>query len=99
MISHIARAARSVCAASVVVATASFSRAPAEQIVVNDNRMPSGTLAAGVLTIHLDAREGEWHPDADSAPGLVVRAFAEQGKPLRVPGPLIRVPEGTESAQ
>jgi FtsP/CotA-like multicopper oxidase with cupredoxin domain len=26
----------------------------------------------------------------------VVRAFAEQGKPLSVPGPLIRVPEGTE---
>jgi FtsP/CotA-like multicopper oxidase with cupredoxin domain len=73
---------------------ASRSRA-VEQIVVNDNRTPAGTLANGVLTIRLEAREGEWHPDRDVDPGLVVRAFAEEGKPLRVPGPLIRVPEGT----
>ncbi len=96
MIRHIARVARSVCAASAVVAIASFSPAPAEQIVVNDNRIPSGTLAGGVLTIHLDAREGEWHPDADSSAGIVVRAFAGDGGPLQVPGPLIRVPQGTE---
>jgi manganese oxidase len=96
MIRHIARVARSVCAASALVATALFSPAPAEQIVVNDNRIPSGTLAGGVLTIHLDAREGEWHPDADSSAGIVVRAFAGDGGPLQVPGPLIRVPQGTE---
>jgi FtsP/CotA-like multicopper oxidase with cupredoxin domain len=73
---------------------ASRSRA-VEQILVNDNRTPAGTLANGVLTIRLEAREGEWHPDRDVDPGLVVRAFAEEGKPLRIPGPLIRVPEGT----
>ena len=67
-----------------------------ERIVVNDNRTPAGTLHDGVLTIRLEVREGEWHPDAESAPGLVVRAFAEQGKPLSIPGPMIRVPEGTE---
>src|SRR6266567_5768539 len=66
-----------------------------ERIVVNDNRTPAGTLGAGVLTIRLEAREGEWHPDRDADPGLVVHAFAEEGKPLRIPGPLIRVPEGT----
>lgn len=66
-----------------------------EPIVVNNNRTPSGTLANGELTIRLEAREGEWHPDRDADPGLVVRAFAEEGKPLRIPGPLIRVPEGT----
>src|SRR5690349_14032732 len=64
-------------------------------IVVNDNRTPAGTLANGELTIRLEAREGEWHPDRDADPGLVVRAFAEEGKALRIPGPLIRVPEGT----
>jgi manganese oxidase len=67
-----------------------------ERIVVNDNRIRAGMLHEGVLTVRLEAREGEWHPDRDSAPGIVVRAFAEQGKPLRIPGPLIRVPEGTE---
>jgi FtsP/CotA-like multicopper oxidase with cupredoxin domain len=66
-----------------------------ERIVVNDNRTPAGTIADGVLTIRLEAREGEWHPDRDSDPGLLVRAFAEEGQPLRIPGPLIRVPEGT----
>ena len=71
-------------------------RAAIETIVVNDNRVPAGVLDRGVLTIHLEAREGEWHPDRDDEPGLVVRAFAEKGKRLQVPGPLIRVPEGTE---
>ncbi|MFL5607636.1 MAG: multicopper oxidase domain-containing protein [Gemmatimonadaceae bacterium] len=67
-----------------------------ERIVANDNRMPAGTLRDGILVIKLEAREGEWHPDAESAPGLVVRAFAEGGKPLSIPGPMVRVPEGTE---
>ena len=62
---------------------------------INDNRIPAGRLADGVLTIRLEIREGEWHPDADSSPGVVVRAFGEAGHPAIVPGPLIRVPEGT----
>jgi manganese oxidase len=73
------------------------SASPAvERVVINDNRAAAGTLRNGVLTIQLEAREGEWHPDGESAPGIVVRAFAEKGKPLSIPGPLIRVPEGTE---
>ena len=70
-------------------------RGAVERIAVNDNRTPAGTLANGELTIRLEAREGEWHPDRDADPGLIVRAFAEEGNPLRIPGPLIRVPEGT----
>src|SRR5437868_2311468 len=70
-------------------------RGAVERIVVNDNRTSAGTLANGELTIRLEAREGEWHPDRDADPSLVVRAFGEEGKPLRIPGPLIRVPEGT----
>jgi FtsP/CotA-like multicopper oxidase with cupredoxin domain len=79
-----------------------FNRAPThpneavEQIAINDNRDAAGTLKNGVLTIRLEARDGEWHPDRDSDPGLVVRAFGEQGKRLQIPGPLIRVKEGTE---
>lgn len=67
-----------------------------ERIAVNDNQAAAGVLRAGVLTIRLEAREGEWHPDRESDPGVTIRAFAEQGKGLLVPGPLIRVPEGTE---
>ncbi len=67
-----------------------------ERIVVNDNRLPAGTLSGGVLTITLEIREGEWHPDRDTDTGIVVHAFAEEGKALRIPGPLIRVTEGTQ---
>lgn len=71
------------------------SSAVPERIAINDNQAAAGVLRDGVLTIRLEAREGEWHPDRDSDPGLVVRAFAEEGKPSLIPGPLIRVPEGT----
>ena len=67
-----------------------------ERIASNDNRTSAGTLKDGVLTIRLDARAGEWRPDGDSAPGITVLAFGEEGKPLQIPGPLIRVPQGTE---
>ena len=70
--------------------------AAAEQIAINDNRTPGGTLERGILTIRLEARTGEWHPDGDSDPGVLVHAFAEAGKRLQIPGPLMRVKEGTE---
>ena len=68
----------------------------AERIATNDNRLAAGTLRNGVLTIRLELRAGEWHPDGDADPGVPMRAFGEEGKPLQVPGPLIRVPKGTE---
>ena len=77
-------------------ATAALSHRRTTALVdTNDNRTPAGTLRNGVLTIRLEVREGEWHPDKEADPGLVLRAFAEAGKPPAIPGPLIRVPEGT----
>jgi FtsP/CotA-like multicopper oxidase with cupredoxin domain len=67
-----------------------------ERIVINDNRTAAGTTADGVRAIRLEARLGTWHPDRDSDPGVVVKAFAVEGGPLQIPGPLIRVREGTE---
>ncbi len=72
------------------------SSASAEQIRINDNRAAAGTLRDGVLTIRLDARIGEWHPDGDADRGITVAAFAEEGKAPQIPAPLIRVPKGTE---
>ena len=66
------------------------------RVISNDNRVAAGTLMGNTLTIRLEARSGEWHPDRDDEPGVVVRAFAIDGGPLQVPGPLIRVVEGTE---
>lgn len=62
----------------------------------NANRISAGELKNGCLTLHLELRKGEWHPEAEIGPGLKVYAFAEEGKAPQVPGPLIRVPEGTE---
>ena len=62
----------------------------------NDNRTPAGTLRDGVLTISLEATLAMWHPDGDSLPGMPVEAFAESGKQPSAPGPLVRVPAGTE---
>ena len=68
------------------------------RVVVNDNRQSAGTLHAGVLTVKLDVRLGDWHPDGEAAVGATVPAFAEEGRPARIPGPLIRVRAGTEVA-
>jgi FtsP/CotA-like multicopper oxidase with cupredoxin domain len=67
-----------------------------ERIAINDNRMAAGGMSDGMLAVSLDARLGTWHPDGDTDPGTVVKAFAVEGGPLQVPGPLIRVREGTK---
>ena len=71
------------------------SVASVPRVVVNDNRQPAGRLRAGVLTLRIEARLADWHPDGEDAIGATVPAFAEQGGPARIPGPLIRVPAGT----
>jgi len=81
--------------------TATARRTPsfgsdAEVIAANDNRRPAGQLDRGVLTLHLEVRAGLLQPEEDGGPGIPALAFAEVGGPLQVPGPLIRVPQGTE---
>src|SRR5687767_12137939 len=68
----------------------------ADTVAPNDNRRPAGTLSNGVLTVALEARAGVWHPEGDKGRSLDVAAFSEEGKALSTPGPLIRVPVGTE---
>lgn len=68
----------------------------ADSIVPNDNRQAAGTLRNGVLTVAIEARTGVWRPEGDSGRALDVAAFAEAGKALSTPGPVIRVPLGTE---
>src|ERR1017187_9630608 len=67
--------------------------APA-RIQANSNQTAAGKLENGVLTLHLELRQGDWYPEAETGPSMKVYAFAEEGGPLQVPGPLIRVPEG-----
>ena len=64
----------------------------------NDNRTPAGVLKDGVLTLRLVAEEARWRPEGQSEadPTRTILAFAEEGQAPQIPGPLIRVPEGTE---
>src|SRR5579862_6650514 len=64
-------------------------------IAANDNRTPAGDLRGGVLTLQLEMRKGNWHPEQENGETISVYAFGETGKGLQVPGPAIRVPQGT----
>lgn len=66
-----------------------------EPISANDNRRPAGELRNHVLTLRLEMRKGVWYPERDNGEAIPVYAFGEAGKPLQVPGPLVRVPQGT----
>jgi FtsP/CotA-like multicopper oxidase with cupredoxin domain len=66
------------------------------RIAVNDNRATGGTMDGGVLRIHMEIGEGRWFPEAEDGNSVVVQAFAEEGHPLQIPGPMLRVPLGTE---
>ena len=81
-------------AALVLVGGAPHLSAP-ETVAPNDNRHIAGTLEKGVLTIALEARAGRWYPEGEGGRALEVAAFAEEGKALSNPGPVIRVTVGT----
>ena len=67
-----------------------------ERAVPNDNRTPAGELRDGVLTLRLAAQRVAWQPDGPGGCRAEVYAFAEEGGAAHIPGPLIRVPVGTE---
>jgi len=68
---------------------------PADEIAANRNRTPAGKLENGILTVHLELRKGRWRAEAEDGPQLFVQAFGEAGQAAQIPGPLLRMPEGT----
>ena len=62
----------------------------------NPNLESAGVLHDGVLTVALEAKESVWHLDGPDRPAMTIEAFSEPGKPPLLPGPLVRVPLGTE---
>jgi FtsP/CotA-like multicopper oxidase with cupredoxin domain len=69
---------------------------PAPPLVqANDNRTPAGVLHNDTLTVHLVVRMARWYPEAADGPFIDVATFGEEGKAPSIPGPLIRVTEGT----
>jgi len=77
-------------------ATTKAPGASLPRIEENRNLAPAGELRDRVLTVRLEIREGEWYPEAETGPAVVVQAFGEEGRALQIPGPFIRVPQGTE---
>lgn len=76
-------------------ATATAQTSTPERARANDNRARAGVTMSGTVAVRLEARLARWHPQGDSAPGIVIPVFAEIGRQAQVPGPLIRVPGGT----
>ncbi len=62
----------------------------------NDNRTPAGVLRDGVHTVRLVAGPATWRPDGPRGCAIRLHAFAEEGRPAQIPGPLIRVQAGAE---
>lgn len=87
------------CAALLFCASG-FAQEPAKSplpvATANDNRRPAGQLENGTLTLRLEVVTARWLPEGETGPTRTVQVFAEEGRPPQVPGPLIRVPEGTE---
>jgi manganese oxidase len=85
-------------AASVVTGSPGRAGAAAgprrEVIEPNDNRRPAGVRTGNVLKVILEARIGTWYPEGPKGVGLDVAAWAEPGRPMETPGPLIRATTG-----
>lgn len=70
--------------------------AAADTVAPNDNRVAAGAASANVRRIHLEARAAAWRPDPSVDSLVTVFAFAERGQQAQIPGPMIRVHEGTD---
>lgn len=84
-----------VVTSAAAIRTDSPSIAPLPRVEANDNRVPAGALKRDTLRLQLSVVRARWFPEADSGPFVDVIALAEAGKAPQIPGPLIRVPEGT----
>jgi FtsP/CotA-like multicopper oxidase with cupredoxin domain len=65
------------------------------RIAANTNQLAAGIVSKEGLTLELEIREGAFYPEDESGPSLKVFAFAERGKQLQIPGPMIRIPQDT----
>ncbi len=84
-----------VCLASSIPCLAAIDISKLPKVVTHDNLKSAGVLQDGVLTVHLELKEGAWQPDADDAPGIPALTITEEGAAPSMPGPMIRVVEGT----
>ncbi len=77
---------------------AAMAPSAAGAVSTNDNRRPAGRLEENVLNLRLYAGVGSWCPEGPQGAPIEIAAFGEEGADLSIPGPLIRVREGTTVA-
>jgi manganese oxidase len=68
---------------------------PLQRVIANDNRRPAGRMEHDTLVLRLTVTPASWYILGEHDPAFTVLAFAEEGKPPTIPGPLIRVRVGT----
>ena len=64
-------------------------------VEANDNRHAAGTMRGDSLFVDLDVRMARWYPEASDGQFIETPVIGEVGHAPQVPGPLIRVREGT----
>ena len=69
--------------------------ANAPMVLINQNRVPAGTLEKRTLTLNLDIVDAAWRAEGPADPVIRILALAERGKAPQVPGPMLRAPVGT----
>ena len=74
---------------------AAMAPSAAGAVSTNDNRCPAGRLEENVLNLRLYAGVGSWRPEGPQGAPIEIAAFGEEGTDPSIPGPLIRVREGT----
>src|SRR5436190_23639399 len=78
---------------------AALAAGPAASVILsNDNTRSAGRLDGDVLTLRIVSDVGSWRPRGAEGDALTIAAFAEEGGEFSVPGPLIRVRQGTTIA-
>jgi FtsP/CotA-like multicopper oxidase with cupredoxin domain len=96
--------AASIAAALVSIAGTASAQAvavpspTAPLVAANDNRRAAGEGSGNAVRLRLVVDTGRWQPEGPDGRTLLVHAFREEGRELTSPGPLVRVPAGTEIA-
>ena len=67
----------------------------ARVVSTNDNTRSVGRIEGDVLNLELYAAVGTWRPQGPQGAPIEIAAFGVEGAELSIPGPLIRVREGT----
>lgn len=80
---------------AVLFATSKPAPPPLPRASLENYRVAAGTRVGDTLSASFTIQEVSWRPEGEKGADLPAYAFVENGKPARVPGPLLRAPAGT----